>query len=181
MKITTQFNDLVEGGVSETQFEELVKATPTDVRAIINEDNLQLQVEHDGQVLAIDNDFGKTVGRFFFTYKGGYTYIGQLKTNNDLITSGSGGNSFPFSVIFVCDTPPTNFKKSSLGGNILFLLSQGNSGYNAPRVYIESSSAGQPLGLRYVAGNNIVQLATDDTTTYELICLTTGERVTNVE
>lgn len=51
----------LSGGVTEEQFEELVRATPTDVRAVVDQGQIQLQMEHDGNVLSIDDQFGKTI------------------------------------------------------------------------------------------------------------------------
>lgn len=50
--------------VTEEEFEELVRATPTLVRLVENEGDLQLQTEHDTTVLDIDTDFT----RVFLTY-----------------------------------------------------------------------------------------------------------------
>lgn len=41
------------GGVSEEQFEELVRATPTDVNIVKDQDKWQIQLEHDSNVLSI--------------------------------------------------------------------------------------------------------------------------------
>ena len=49
------------GGVTEEQFEELVRETPTDARAVIDQGKVQLQLEHDGNVLGIDDQFGETM------------------------------------------------------------------------------------------------------------------------
>lgn len=39
----------------ENTFEDLVRATPTDVRVVKNQDKWQLQLEHDSNVLSIDD------------------------------------------------------------------------------------------------------------------------------
>ena len=44
-----------EGVVTEEQFEELVKVTPTDVSIIEDQGKLELMLEHDGNVLAIND------------------------------------------------------------------------------------------------------------------------------
>lgn len=43
------------GGVSEEQFEELVRATPTEVSIIEDQGKLELMLEHDGNVLAVND------------------------------------------------------------------------------------------------------------------------------
>lgn len=53
------------GGVTEEQFEELVRATPTDCRLVYNQGKPQLQLEHDSNVLSIDTDFGDVLKNAF--------------------------------------------------------------------------------------------------------------------
>lgn len=52
------------GLTTSTQFEELVAQTPTLARLVDNEGQLQLQLEHDSNVLDIDTDFMPTLGKY---------------------------------------------------------------------------------------------------------------------
>lgn len=49
------------GGVTEEQFEDLVRATPTDIRAVVDQGQIQLQLEHDGNVLSIDENLAPII------------------------------------------------------------------------------------------------------------------------
>ena len=49
---------------SKDEFEELVRETPTIARLVENVGKLQLQLEHDSNVLDIDTDFGHTLLNF---------------------------------------------------------------------------------------------------------------------
>lgn len=51
---------------SKEEFEELVRETPTIARLVENVGELQLQLEHDSNVLDIDTDFGHTLLNFIF-------------------------------------------------------------------------------------------------------------------
>lgn len=53
-RIDATLQTIVSDYVSKDSFEELVRATPTDVRVVKDQDKWQLQLEHDSNVLSID-------------------------------------------------------------------------------------------------------------------------------
>lgn len=72
------------GGVTEEQFEELVKVTPTDVNVVQDQGKWQIQLEHDSNVLSITDlePFNEGLIRFKkykFVIKSGstWTYDGE--------------------------------------------------------------------------------------------------------
>ena len=88
----------LSGGVSEEQFEDLVRATPTDCRLVEDQGQLQLQLEHDGNVLGIDTDFGDTMSR---TWGRGLYQIIPTMLSADLVGNFSNGSDTYTGYIFL--------------------------------------------------------------------------------
>lgn len=70
--------------VDGTQYEDLVKATPTDVHLVEDQGKLQLQLEHDSEVLSIDEGVNDILGRNF-----GYREVDAIEYSGYITISGS--------------------------------------------------------------------------------------------
>lgn len=73
------FNNYEFTPVQDWQFYELVEVTPTDVRLIEDQGKLQLQLEHDSQVLSIDEDVNNLLGsKVGYSFNQENTYQGEI-------------------------------------------------------------------------------------------------------
>lgn len=72
--------------VTDGRYEDLVKSIPTDVRLVEDEGKLQLQLEHDSEVLSIDEGVNDVLNNIFCSYvditRTGATF---KETNNKLL------------------------------------------------------------------------------------------------
>ena len=109
--------------VNEHTFEDLVKSTPTDVRLVEDQGKLQLQLEHDSEVLSIDKGVNDLLGTKF-----GYDLTIGSGYNGEMILTDGDNDEYVVMIYgdFAFEENPSDITLQGLNLNQLFGQHLGN-------------------------------------------------------